>query len=192
MITLRGAAVALALLAAFLAWFTRTPKRTASDRGLSQLPPNNIPVLAPADGRVVHADNQSVVAYLSLLDVHAQYAPVAARVESVERLEGGHALANTPQSGHNVGVRTVFASPCGPVTVTQRTGFFVRRIRNYLEPGDTTRPSDPFGMILFGSRVDTDLPPKAVVLVKEGDYLYGGHTVIARVPCQLRAESVFN
>jgi phosphatidylserine decarboxylase len=36
------------------------------------------------------------------------------------------------------------------------------------------------GLIQFGSRVDCELPPTVVPLVKKGDVVRGGETVIGR------------
>jgi phosphatidylserine decarboxylase len=38
------------------------------------------------------------------------------------------------------------------------------------------------GLIKFGSRVDVILPGNAEMLVKKGDHVQGGATVLARMP----------
>jgi phosphatidylserine decarboxylase len=47
--------------------------------------------------------------------------------------------------------------------------------------GDTVRKGERFGMIRFGSRTEIYLPPDTEVLVKAGDRVKGGETVIARL-----------
>ncbi len=39
-----------------------------------------------------------------------------------------------------------------------------------------------FGLIKFGSRVDTHLPPDSLALVAVGRQVYGGQTAVARWP----------
>jgi len=44
------------------------------------------------------------------------------------------------------------------------------------------KKGDRFGMIRFGSRTEVYLPLAATVLVKMGDHVAGGSTIIARLP----------
>jgi phosphatidylserine decarboxylase len=48
--------------------------------------------------------------------------------------------------------------------------------------GDELKKGERFGMIRFGSRTELYLPLEAEVLVKTGDHVSGGSTVIARLP----------
>jgi phosphatidylserine decarboxylase len=48
--------------------------------------------------------------------------------------------------------------------------------------GDTLKKGERFGMIRFGSRTELYLPLNAQVLVKVGDHVLGGATIIARLP----------
>jgi len=48
--------------------------------------------------------------------------------------------------------------------------------------GDELRRGQRFGMIRFGSRTEVYLPLDAEILVKVGDHVKGGASVIARLP----------
>jgi len=48
--------------------------------------------------------------------------------------------------------------------------------------GDALLAGERFGLIKFGSRVDTYLPPDSLALVAVGRQVYGGQTAVARWP----------
>jgi phosphatidylserine decarboxylase len=66
--------------------------------------------------------------------------------------------------------------------VRQLTGAIARRIVGWAKVGDELKKGDRFGMIRFGSRTEVYLPLTATVLVKVGDHVSGGSTIIARLP----------
>ena len=57
-----------------------------------------------------------------------------------------------------------------------------RRIVFDRKEGDEVQRGDRIGMIKFGSRVDIFFPPATSVLVKNGDKVKVGLTVIAEIP----------
>ncbi len=61
----------------------------------------------------------------------------------------------------------------------QIAGAVARRIVNYAEEGQQVVQGADAGFIKFGSRVDVFLPPKTKVLVKEGQKVKGGVTIIS-------------
>jgi phosphatidylserine decarboxylase len=78
-------------------------------------------------------------------------------------------------------------------TKTRRVGIFLsifdvhtngaiaRRIVSWSQAGDEVKKGDRFGMIRFGSRTEVYLPLNAEILVKPGDLVRGGSTIIARL-----------
>ena len=48
--------------------------------------------------------------------------------------------------------------------------------------GDDLKKGERFGMIRFGSRTEVYLPLNAIMLVKVGDRVAGGASVIAQLP----------
>ena len=75
-----------------------------------------------------------------------------------------------------------FENSRGSVVVRQLTGAIARRIVAWASIGDELKKGERFGMIRFGSRTELYLPLEAEVLVKKGDHVCGGSTVIARLP----------
>jgi phosphatidylserine decarboxylase len=69
----------------------------------------------------------------------------------------------------------------GRLLIKQIAGILARRCVNKMQPGDTIRAGQRFGLIKFGSRLDLFLPPSAQLLIAVGDKVYGGLTPIARL-----------
>ena len=139
---------------------------------------NNIKniIVSPCDGLVTKVDNNNISVFLSVFDVHWQYAPVDSTVKSIETISGGYKMATKPESSHNEGVKVVFSSKYGDISVTQRVGFFVRRIQNNINVDDKIKQSEPYGVIRFGSRVDIILPEKVKCILKKDQRVIGGVT----------------
>ena len=139
---------------------------------------NNIPyiIVSPCDGLVTSVKNNHISVFLSVFDVHWQYNPVDSKIKSIETIHGGYKMAMKPESMHNEGIRVVFDSQFGDIVVTQRVGFFVRRIQNIINIGDIVKQSEPYGVIRFGSRVDIILPYTVRCILKEGQHVVGGET----------------
>ena len=74
-----------------------------------------------------------------------------------------------------------FESPRVTIVARQITGAIARRIVPWANVGDELKKGDRFGMIRFGSRTELYLPVSAIVLVKIGDHVLGGSTIIARL-----------
>ncbi len=77
-----------------------------------------------------------------------------------------------------------FQNPRVTIVVRQLTGAIARRIVGWAKIGDELAKGERFGMIRFGSRTEVYLPLNASVLVKAGDRVSGGLTVIARLADQ--------
>lgn len=180
---LAGYGVTILILAG--AFFFRDPSRTG-ERGPDLY-------LAPADGEVIavepvegsgylEGDAIRVAIYLSLFDVHVQRSPVDGVVDYVEHRPGGFSHARSDRAGANestaIGIRTEETR----VPVRQVAGTVARRIVTYVEEGEQVDQGDRIGLIRFGSRVETYLPAGTELMVRAGDRVQAGTTVIARAP----------
>jgi phosphatidylserine decarboxylase len=65
--------------------------------------------------------------------------------------------------------------------VVQIAGLVARRILCDLRAGDTVEIGQPLGIIRFGSRTDVYLPPGVEPLVRVGQTMVGGETVLAEL-----------
>jgi len=174
------------LLFFFTVAFFRDPQRTA--------PPDQNLIVAPADGTVmdiVQADESQVLKtrtrrvgiFLSIFDVHTNRAPIDGRVIYRQHREGLCLDARRADcSEKNESMTWAFENSRITIVVRQITGAIARRIVAWAEIGDELKKGERFGMIRFGSRTELYLPLNAEVLVKTGDHVLGGSTIIARLP----------
>jgi phosphatidylserine decarboxylase len=166
--------------------FFRDPDRVA--------PTDPSAIVAAADGKVmdiIEVDENEVLKtrmrrvgiFLSIFDVHTNRAPIDGRVIYREHREGIYLDARRPEcSERNESMAWAFENPRVTIVVRQITGAIARRIVAWAQVGDELKRGDRFGMIRFGSRTEVYLPVTAEVLVKVGDHVLGGSTVIARLP----------
>ncbi|HWS88524.1 MAG TPA: phosphatidylserine decarboxylase family protein [Pyrinomonadaceae bacterium] len=177
-------AFVLLFLAAFMAYFFRDPQRTApAEAGL---------VVSPADGKVTRverlsgggADSPTVVSiFLSPFDVHVNRAPIAGEVVDVTYTKGRF-VAATSDNASLVNEQNALTIKGERMTVVckQIAGVLARRIVCWKRPGDKLELGERFGLIKFGSRTDLVLPGEVEVLVRVGERVSGGVTVIGRFP----------
>ena len=177
--------VFFALILYTLAFF-RDPNRTD--------PSDQRAVVAAADGTVadieeidekefLKARTRRVGIFLSIFDVHTNRAPVAGRVAFQQFRKGLFFDARRPEcSEKNEAMTWAFQNPQATIVVRQLTGAIARRIVGWSKVGDQLKRGERFGMIRFGSRTEVYLPLDAEVLVKVGDHVKGGASVIARLP----------
>ncbi len=175
----------LAGLGVFCIAFFRNPVRRFAGDALD--------VVAPADGRVLavdeveddtHGKGLRIGIFLSVFDVHVNRAPVAGRVESLER-GGSRFLAAFDPRGERENVRlamTLETAGGRRVVVTQITGLIARRIVCHPAVGDWLERGTRYGLIRFGSRTDVWIPLGSEACVRRGDRVRGGATRIARLP----------
>src|SRR5437764_11173928 len=170
----------------FTVAFFRDPDRS--------VPPDRNLIVAPADGTVmdiVELDEKEVLKsktrrvgiFLSIFDVHTNRAPIDGRVVYRQHRPGLFIDARRPDcSEKNESITWAFENPRVTVVVRQITGAIARRIVAWAQIGDELKKGDRFGMIRFGSRTELYLPLNAELLVKVGDHVFGGSTIVARLP----------
>jgi phosphatidylserine decarboxylase len=151
-------------------------------------------IVAPAHGKVDLIDEtdepevlggrcRRISIFLSVFDVHVQNAPVAGIVNVVCHSPGKFLNAIKSASAMQnenllIGIRPL-DEPEGRIAVRLIAGMIARRIVAWVQPGDEVARGDRIGLIQFGSRCELYLPSKFQVLVKPGDKVVGGETVIA-------------
>src|SRR3989441_9277788 len=165
------------VLFAFVLFFFRDPARLSPEgAGL---------VLSPADGRVTNVlrerDGVRVSVFLSVLDCHINRSPVAGTVREAHYTRGRFPPAwQGRASRENERNHLVIRSDSGDYGVTQVAGVLARRIVCTKVPGDSVARGERIGLIRFGSRTDLHLPPGVEPLVRVGDRVRGGLTIMAR------------
>jgi phosphatidylserine decarboxylase len=134
------------------------------------------------ENEVLKNESRRVGIFLSVFDVHTNRAPIDGRVVYRQHRPGLCLDARRPDcSEKNESMTWAFENPGVTIVVRQITGAIARRIVAWANVGDELKRGERFGMIRFGSRTELYLPLSATVLVKVGDYVLGGSTIIARL-----------
>ena len=154
-------------------------------------------VVAPADGQVCLIENAApppelglgdeprprVSIFLSVLDAHVQRAPVGGEVVAAIHRPGLFGTADLPAASvDNERNSIVIRTPEGAdVIAVQIAGLIARRIICDVKVGDKLAIGDTYGLIRFGSRLDTYLPVGARLMVSVGQRAVAGETVVAEL-----------
>jgi phosphatidylserine decarboxylase len=173
------------LLTIFMVYFFRDPERTIPDR-------DDI-FVSPADGRVIRVervreeryikrDLLMVSIFMSPFDVHVNRSPCDGRVRSVVYSPGRFLSAFKEEASiQNENITMVLDTRYGDIIVRQVAGFLARRAVCRVKEGDFLKKGQRFGMIKFSSRVDLYLPLNTRVMVRVGEKVRAGETVIGEV-----------
>ena len=173
-------ALVAVVLAALVLNFFRDPERL--------IPTDSVCLVSPADGRtqeVVEEEFggrrwQRVSIFMSPLDVHVNRSPLEGAIAAVEYRKGSFHPAMRPEvSLENEQNVVTIRGERTTVVVRQIAGLLARRIVFWKRRGDTVRKGERFGLIKFGSRVDVLLEPGIRILVKPGDRVRAGSSVLA-------------
>lgn len=189
----RGAALALGALPAAVALFFRDPDRT-SDRDAVDVDT----VVSPADGKVMYAGPgqdgvapegqwQQVSIFLSAFDVHINRAPYGGRLREVTYRPGKWLAAYKHESAHlnertDLVIERDVEGGTRVVHFRQIVGLMARRVVTRVAVGDEIATGQRIGLMKFGSRMDVFVPPEVDLLVRAGQRVVAGETVIARWP----------
>jgi phosphatidylserine decarboxylase len=179
-----AAAVCL-LLAAFMAFFFRDPDRSC--------PVDDRIIISPADGRVVvvapvepsAADSPTQISiFLSPMDVHINRSPIAGEIVEVVYKPGAfhvasRDIASVENEQNIVTVRGRYVT----IVFRQIAGVLARRVVFWKKVGDRVALGERIGLMKFSSRMDVIVPNYAEVLVRRGDRVTGGVSVLARIHC---------
>jgi phosphatidylserine decarboxylase len=174
--------VPLVVGVAFCFYFFRDPERTP--------PVDEHSVVSPADGRIVaiapdralDAPATRVSIFMSPLDVHVNRNPVTGVVQQVRHTAGKFRAAFADKASlDNERNALVIEGGGRRFLMVQIAGALARRIVCHVGPGDRVQRGARFGMIMFGSRVDLYLPPGVEPVVRKGDRVRAGTSVIAEI-----------
>ena len=167
-----------------MAFFFRDPERKITEsEGI---------FVSPADGKVIlikdvyekdylKSDSKEISIFMSPLDVHVNRAPCSGKVKIVKYTPGRFIAAYKDESSiKNENIVMVLEGKQGRVLVRQVAGFIARRAVCRAKVGDVLKRGERYGIIKFGSRLDVYLPKDTKIMVKLGDKVKAGETVIGR------------
>src|SRR5580692_11435046 len=182
-------AVVLVCFALFVFSFFRDPERV--------IPAEPGAIVSPGDGRVVVVTDEEnagrpgkrISIFLAVWNVHVNRAPAAGVITKME-YRPGKFLAAMRERASMENEQNVFtlSTDAGEMVFKQIAGLIARRVVSWKKEGERVARGERIGLVRFGSRVDVWVPKDAEILVKLGENVKGGSSVLARWPA--RATSV--
>ncbi|MBQ7480233.1 MAG: phosphatidylserine decarboxylase family protein [Selenomonadaceae bacterium] len=179
------AAVPPTVLAGYFAYFFRNPKR--------DIAVDDKAIISPADGTVqditpveyddfIKGAGNKVTVFMSVFNVHVNRSPISGEIKCQKYVCGRFRPAYKDSVGfenehHLIGIENSRLR----ITVTQIAGILARRIVSWVTLNDTLRQGELYGMIRFGSCLEIVMPEDVQVMVKKGDKVVGGKTILGRI-----------
>jgi phosphatidylserine decarboxylase len=176
-----GLALILIFLAGFVSYFFRNPARS--------IPAGDNLIVSPADGKVVRvfdlqgegeqAGGKGISIFLNIFDVHVNRSPIQGELESLVYKRGKFKAAFDEEASfvNEQNILTIRGQDL-KVIVKQIAGLIARRVICWKRPGNSVKRGELIGLIRFGSRIDVLLPRQVKVLVKVGDRVKGGSSIL--------------
>ena len=120
---------------------------------------------------------------MTLFDVHYNRAPVGGKIIMVKHTPGTSIGLNTPESTlTNERNTTVFERDDGiKAGVVQIAARWVNRCIVMSQKNDILKRGDIYGKIRWGSQADLIIPRNCEILVREGEQVYAGSTIVAKL-----------
>lgn len=190
--------VLLFLLSPFAGWvgvgftiwcyyFFRDPERVPpTGEGLVVSPADGLVSMieaaaAPAELDMAGTPLTRVSVFMNVFDCHVNRAPIAGKITHIGYRPGKFFNASLDKaSADNERNSLRIKSHHGQdLAVVQIAGLVARRIVCHVAVGDAISTGERFGLIRFGSRLDIYLPEGVEPLVRVGQTMISGETVIA-------------
>jgi phosphatidylserine decarboxylase len=173
-------AIVLVCLALFVFSFFRDPDRA--------IPSEPGAIVSPGDGRVVVVTDEDyaglpgkrISIFLAVWNVHVNRAPAAGIITKME-YRPGKFLAAMRERASMENEQNVFtlSTEAGEMVFKQIAGLIARRVVSWKNPGERVARGERIGLVRFGSRVDVWVPRDAEILVRIGENVKGGSSVLA-------------
>ena len=179
-------AVAAAVLTLFVSWFFRNPPRV--------IPQGPRLVVSPGDGKVLAVEEEfeprylkdravRISIFLNVFDVHINRIPCEGIIVDVQYQPALFLVASKPHATlkneqNAVMIKTVEGAK---VLCVQVAGLIARRIVWWVNPKDPAVRGERYGLIRFGSRMDTYVPVGTAIRIAVGDRVKGGETILGEL-----------
>lgn len=175
-----------ALLIVFTIYFFRNPKR--------DIPADDNLILSPADGVILGIDEVyeekfikgqaiRVNIFLSIYNVHINRSPLQGEVK-YRYYRPGKFIPAFKSHASEINEKNFIGieNQSFKLMVCQVTGFIARRIKCWVDEGKRLAGGEIIGIIKFGSATELFIPVESKILVKKGDKVRAGETVIGTLP----------
>lgn len=180
-LALQIAAFVLLALGTFILYFFRDPERV--------IPSDPSAIVSPADGRVLEVVDEQfggragkrVTIFLAIWNVHVNRTPLAGKISRIDYRPGKFQMAmKKSASAENEQNIVYLETERGQIVFKQIAGMIARRVVLWKKAGDSVARGERIGIVRFGSRMDVWLPPDTEILVKPGDHVAGGSSILGR------------
>ncbi len=170
-------------------YFFRDPERVTPDRpDLIVSPADGIvsliePAVPPAELGMPDVPLTRVSVFMSVFNCHINRAPVAGKVQAVAYRPGKffNASLDKASADNERNSLCIRMDDGRDLAVVQIAGLVARRIVCFVKPGDGLETGERFGLIRFGSRLDIYLPEGVDPMVRIGQTMVAGETVLAEL-----------
>lgn len=177
-------AILMTVLSAFTIYFFRDPDRPQIN--------DKAAILTPADGKVLAIEDleqgddryprgaKKISIFMSLFDAHINRIPAEGTITDLSYHPGKFFSANMDKaSAHNEhNIITLDTLNKTKIVFVQIAGFIARRIACWVKEGDAVKAGQRFGLIRFGSRLEIYLPTHCTILVKKGQKVKAGQSIL--------------
>ena len=170
-------------------YFFRDPKRFP-------IKDNNY-LVSPADGMICQISDSvqgpkefslenekfiKVSIFMNVFDCHVNRFPIDCKVDEVFYKPGEYLNASLDDASLNNerNLIKITSTLKDKIVVTQVAGLVARRIVSYCNNTDEYKQGQSFGIIRFGSRVDLFFSNKFEILVRKGQTVTGGESLLAK------------
>jgi len=154
-------------------------------------------LIAPADGMICQIENDvsgpkelslenekfnKISIFMNVFDCHVNRFPIKCTVDEVFYKPGEYlnASLNDASLKNERNLIKITSTQDDKIVVTQVAGLVARRIISYCNQGDKYEQGQSFGIIRFGSRVDLLFSNKFKILVKKGQTVTGGESILSQ------------
>jgi len=154
-------------------------------------------LIAPADGMICQIENDvsgpkelslenekfnKISIFMNVFDCHVNRFPIECTVDEVFYKSGEYlnASLNDASLKNERNLIKITSTQDDKIVVTQVAGLVARRIVSYCNQGDKYEQGQSFGIIRFGSRVDLLFSNKFKILVKKGQTVTGGESILSQ------------
>jgi len=176
-----------AVLFMFILFFFRNPKRKIPSQD------QNV-ILSPADGVILQVDEVfedkflkdkavRISIFLSIVNVHLNRSPLQGKVQ-YRYYRPGKFIPAFKNHASEINEKNYIGieSQGYKIMVCQITGFIARRIKCWVDVGKRLAGGEIIGIIKFGSGTELFIPVGINLLVKKGDKVKAGETIIGTLP----------
>jgi len=177
----------LIIITVWVYYFFRDPERFSID--------DDSYLVSPADGLITDVSERSgpeelrlentsftrVSIFMNVFNCHVNRFPIDCKVSEVFYKPGDFVNASMDDASTNNerNLIKITSTENDEIIVTQVAGLVARRIVSYCNNTENYKQGQSFGIIRFGSRVDLFFKNNFKVLVKKGQTVVGGETLLA-------------